>query len=448
MQQELSDLDELVIRCRGDAARTYIREAVACYKGGAYRSAVVATWIAILYDFLDKLRELEMSGDAAAKVKLQEFETARANNNWKASLQFESTLLESAQKQFELLSPLEVIDLNRLSEDRNRCAHPSMSSSSEPYRATAELARSHIKNAVSYLLEHPPVQGKAAFDRIMKDIQSEYFPRDTDRAIEFFRAGPLTRARQPLVRNLVIALSKTVLGQVLKTAERARMFAALNAIAEMYRQQTEGVLRELLPQLAAAQPDKRFYRLIFYVARVNGTWEFLGSAGQIKTANYIEKADNKNAFRFLPYALQLPALKPLAKKRLADASTETLARVINFSKSAEYAEFSVPLFEKAGSFRKAEALFEELILPQAEFLDGSYGKRILGAFCENGQITYASRIPGLYLEFLKNTSRLDDELKPSWKQVFNLIETEKRNITSAEGLCAALKKRFGFKAQG
>jgi hypothetical protein len=81
MQQELSDLDELVIRCRGDAARAYIREAVACYKGSAYRSAVVATWIAVLYDFLDKLRELEMSGDAAARVKLQEFEAARANNN-------------------------------------------------------------------------------------------------------------------------------------------------------------------------------------------------------------------------------------------------------------------------------------------------------------------------------------------------------------------------------
>src|ERR1700694_2491898 len=114
MQEELSDLDALVLRCRGDAARTYIREAVACYKSGAFRSSIVATWIAVLYDFLDKLRELEMTGDLGAKVKLQDFEAARASNNWKASLQFETTLLESAQNQFELLSPLEVVDLNRL----------------------------------------------------------------------------------------------------------------------------------------------------------------------------------------------------------------------------------------------------------------------------------------------------------------------------------------------
>jgi len=442
MQEELSDLDALVLRCRGDAARTYIREAVACYKSGAFRSSIVATWIAVLYDFLDKLRELEMTGDAAAKVKLEQFEGARASGNWKASLEFEATILKSAQDQFELLSPVEVIDLNRLAEDRNRCAHPSMSSSSEPYRVTAELARNHIKNAVIYLLEQPPVQGKAAFDRIMKDIQSEYFPRDTERAVEFFRAGPLARARQPLVRNLTIALSKHVLSQVLKTTERARIFAALNAIVEMYRQQTEGILRDLLPQLAAALPDKRFYRVIFFVARVQGTWESLGNAGQIKAATYVEKSTEEDAYRFLPYAVQVPALRELANKRLVDASVETLTRVISASRSGEYGEMAVSRFELAGSFRRAEALFEELIMPLAELLSIPDAKRVLEAFCKNGQITYAGRIPALYLKLLKSTAKLDDDLKQQWKKIYDTIQGEK--MISGEPLTSALKKRFGF----
>jgi hypothetical protein len=442
MQEELSDLDELVLRCRGDAARTYIREAVACYKSGAFRSSIVATWIAVLYDFLDKLRELEMTGDAAAKAKLQEFEGARTSNNWRASLQFEATLLESAQNQFELLSPLEVVDLNRLVEDRNRCAHPSMSSSSEPYRATAELARSHIKNAVTYLLEQPPVQGKAAFDRIIKDIQSEYFPRDTEKAVEFFRVGPLARARQPLVRNLTIALSKTVLGQVLKNAVRTRMFAALNAIVEMYRQQTEGILRDLLPRLTAAQPDERFYRVIFFAGRVQGAWDFLGNAGQIKAANYVESADKKDAYRFLPYAVEIPALKPLANKRLVDSSTETLARVIASTKAAEYAEMALARFEQAGSFRGAEALFEELVMPQAKFLSAADARRVLKAFCKNGQIAYASRIPSLYLEFLKITTGLDKDIEPQWKEIYDYIRGEES--IEAPTLASALKKRFKF----
>ncbi len=442
MQEELSDLDALVLRCRGDSARTYIREAVACYKSGAFRSSIVATWIAVLYDFLDKLREMEMAGDAAAKAKLEQFEGARASGNWKASLEFETTLLESAQKQFELLSPVEIIDLNRLSEDRNRCAHPSMSSSSEPYRATAELARNHIKNAVTFLLEQPPVQGKAAFDRIMKDIQSEYFPWDTEKAVEFFRAGPLARARQPLVRNLTIALSKHVLSQVLKTTERARMFAALNAIVEMYRQQTEGILRDLLPKLVAAQPDKRFYRIIFFVASVQGTWEFLGHAGQIKAATYVEKSSDEDANRFLPHAVRVPPLKEIAIKRLDSANFETLARVIRANTSEEYAGMAVSRFEMAGSFRRAEALFEELVMPLAGLLTAHDAKRVLQAFVKNGQIMYAARIPGLYLGLLESTARLDDDLKEHWKKVFDTIQAE--NSIAGELLASALKKRFGF----
>lgn len=444
MQEELSDLDELVLRCRGDAARTYIREAVACYKSGAFRSSIVATWIAVVYDFLDKLRELEMSGDPAAKAKLQDFEGARTSNNWRASLQFETAVLELAQDPFELLSPLEAIDLKRLADDRNRCAHPSMSSSSQPYRATAELARSHIKNAVSYFLEQPPVQGKAAFDRIMKDIQSEFFPRDTDKAIDYFRAGPLARARQPLVRNLTISLSKYVMGQVPKPGERGRMFAALNAIVEMYRQQTEGILRDLLPKLAAAQPDEDFYRVIFYAARVQGAWEFLGNAGQIKARNYVEKSNDQDADRFLPQAVQIQALKPLANKRLANASDATLARVINTSRSGEYAEMALPRFENAGTFRRAEALFEELIMPLAEFLAAPHAKRVLAAFCQNTQVTYAERIPALYLEFLKRAIRLDDDLKLHWREIYDKIQAEKENIPAGGPLTSALKERFGF----
>lgn len=198
-QEGLSDLDELVIRCRSVAARTYITEAVACYKAGAYRAAIVATWIAASFDFLAKLRELEMTGDANAKKKLEDFESARASGNIKASLEFERTLIDSAREQFELLSPIEAMDIERLFEDRNRCAHPSMSSAYEPYDPSAELARAHIRNVVIHLLQQAPVQGKAALDRIVTDITSDYFPVNSKQAVEFFKNGPLVRARQPLV---------------------------------------------------------------------------------------------------------------------------------------------------------------------------------------------------------------------------------------------------------
>lgn len=55
----LQDLDELVLKCRDERARAYIREAVLCFKAGAYRSAIVATWIAVAFDVIDKIPELE-----------------------------------------------------------------------------------------------------------------------------------------------------------------------------------------------------------------------------------------------------------------------------------------------------------------------------------------------------------------------------------------------------
>lgn len=189
-QEGLSDLDELVIRCRSLAARTYIAEAVACYKAGAYRASIVAAWIAATYDFLAKLRELEMAGDANARQQLETFEKARASGNIKASLEFERQLVDTAQTQFELLSPIEALDIRRLLEDRNRCAHPSMSSAFEPYDPSAELARSHIRNVVVHLLQQAPVQGKAALERIVADIQSEYFPLNNKQAVEFFKTWP------------------------------------------------------------------------------------------------------------------------------------------------------------------------------------------------------------------------------------------------------------------
>ena len=63
----LGDLDELVISCRTEEARSYVSEAVACYKAGAFRACIVAAWIAVVYDLLAKIKELALGGDLEAQ---------------------------------------------------------------------------------------------------------------------------------------------------------------------------------------------------------------------------------------------------------------------------------------------------------------------------------------------------------------------------------------------
>src|SRR5450830_1042284 len=70
MNKGLVDLDELILSCRDEVAKNYISEAIDCYKTGAYRAAIVAAWVAVIYDFIHKLRELELTGDKRAVQRL------------------------------------------------------------------------------------------------------------------------------------------------------------------------------------------------------------------------------------------------------------------------------------------------------------------------------------------------------------------------------------------
>jgi hypothetical protein len=71
MYEAFIDLDELIVRCRDKLSRKFIQEAVSCYRAGAFRSCIVATWNAVVFDFLHKLRELELFGDPEAANLLE-----------------------------------------------------------------------------------------------------------------------------------------------------------------------------------------------------------------------------------------------------------------------------------------------------------------------------------------------------------------------------------------
>jgi|LQAB01.1.fsa_nt_gi hypothetical protein len=170
--EQLSDLEELILRCRSDNARGHIREAVLAYKAGAYRASIVSAWTAIVFDFIDKIRELTISGSAEARNWLANYEKFQAEFDKgnkcaiKQLLALENDVLFSARDKFSLISNNEFIDLERLKEDRNRCAHPTFQRIETPYYPTAEQARYHIKNSVLHVLSQPPVQGKYALENL------------------------------------------------------------------------------------------------------------------------------------------------------------------------------------------------------------------------------------------------------------------------------------------
>lgn len=75
LNESLADIEALTLRCRSEESKSYIAEATLCYRAGAHRAAIVSTWIAVVFDLVDKIRDLALSGDAAARELESRFQT-------------------------------------------------------------------------------------------------------------------------------------------------------------------------------------------------------------------------------------------------------------------------------------------------------------------------------------------------------------------------------------
>ncbi len=136
MQERLVNLDEMVLRCRDEAAKESISEALTCYRAGAFRACIVTTWLAVVFDFVAKLREMAGGGHGEASVILNEFDSICADltdTRVGRSQKFEREVLSYAKDKLQLLSPFEYDELERLYKDRHKCAHPSMSTVEQIY---------------------------------------------------------------------------------------------------------------------------------------------------------------------------------------------------------------------------------------------------------------------------------------------------------------------------
>lgn len=430
----LVDLDELALRCRDEKARQYIDEAVRCYKAGAYRSCIVSTWNAVVFDYLHKLRELEMSGDKNAQLRLEEFEVIRSGGESKLKevLDFERTVLEVAATDFELLTPLEKIDLKRIQDDRNRCAHPSMQSPEAPYHPSAELARAHMRNAVEILLEKEPVQGKAAFSRICGEIQSKYFPTNKEAAIHHFKSGPLRRARKVLLRNLFLGITRSYLSESISLDERKRQLAAISAIFEMHRGVAEDIFRTDLPNIFRAAADEILWGLIAYCRRVPFAWDVMDEATRGRLRVYLRMVTGEDLLKAINYGIHVPVLKEIAISRLESVSTEEFAKLIAASPLSEYLSPAICRFESVRSWRSAENIAKCLILPLSEVFDVQNIQKVLLTVRDNDQIWDAGGMHDILVDFFDATVRFHPNTGVAWQDLLQELNSMTTRYSNTE----------------
>jgi hypothetical protein len=242
--KSFADLDEMVLLCHDEKARSYLVEAIASYKAGAMRASMISAWIAVCFDFIDKVRQLELQDDAAAAVIAKKLHASQQGINFAEALAFERDILENARTTLGLISNSEHKDLSRLYEDRHRCAHPSMNADGEIFQPTAEQVRYHIRTAVMTMLSQPATSGKASLEQLVLQVKGEFFPTEKAKAWVILEKGPLAKPRPALVRNFIVVLIKIMLTPASASGERIRAAAALNSLKTLHPEECHSVLEK------------------------------------------------------------------------------------------------------------------------------------------------------------------------------------------------------------
>ncbi len=402
----LADLDELVLLCLNKRSYPYISEAVSCYKVGAFRACIVTTWIAVCFDIIEKLSDLSLAGDKAADTILRNIENARSRNDITRALKLEKDLLGHAKDDFELLSPIEHADLERLHEDRNRCAHPSLISVEQPFTPSAELARVHIRSAVTHLIQHPPVQGKYALERLKADVRSEYFPTDKGKASTSLASGPLKRPRDSLVRSFSIWLLKIVLADTCEHSLRRRSYAALLATRSMNVKVFETLLSEKLTPLFRATDDEDIHLSISLLEELEDCWQYLDDDVKRRLEVYVYCLP-ANRIEDLNFLLSFAPLSSQAKSRLQRASSKELGAALFFRLHPLIADKIIDIYIYSRSYSEANAWSETFAIAiYVDCFTASQQVRMLRGMAANGEILGSFQVENV-IESLRHSKRID-----------------------------------------
>ncbi len=203
------DLDSLLELTRSQSSRQYIEEAIAAYKAMSYRGAIVQTWVAVVFDIFDKSRELAIGGSPAAIAFISELNAIQSRIQTgeiaaiKQALEIEQNILAFAKEKLEIINDIQMRELERIKEDRNKCAHPSFLKINIPYQPGPELARCHIATACRHLLSEPPIQGKFAISQALATVRGAFFPGSLGKAQSALSIHDLPNASEPMLRGII-----------------------------------------------------------------------------------------------------------------------------------------------------------------------------------------------------------------------------------------------------
>lgn len=450
----MRDLEEHIARVHNAEVRPLVREAYRCYTAGAARAAIVLTWTAVCADLIDKARVLQERGEAQAGALNTDVDSAQGSLDTdavRAMQRVENSLLDTAVE-LELIDVTQRLQLERLKDDRNLCAHPSLRPLGELFEPPLEYARAHLAIALDAVLVHPASQGRKVVDSFAAHVLDAAFVGDPDHIAHAFyrRVRPAARrrvvefaARHAMLEPLVDSTDATALADRMATClgifaaeDRHLVRALVGKFSDRLLEAPVPAQRRAMARLGdldmfwAGLDEPMRSQLDAIVRDIGNTHAGLNSWETPKLGESQSAALSLVALSDLRIAL--PSLEPA----FLGMKAQRRAAVIAHRPSAYFAAHIAQLMADAGSYDEGELIARTALLPCAPHLTLEQTQAVLRAWQDNPQC-WGRAMPGYAVNLYHATANLGPDRDPLWSAFLQeLVDDEAESQYSI--ICAGI----------
>jgi hypothetical protein len=431
----MHSLEDLINDVRDENSKAHVREAISAYNSGAFRAAIITTWIAVAFDLTAKIRELADQSDKAAIEWVDKLTGAISDSSRQSLQKIESELLDDAKNKFSFINEREFIELQRLYADRHVCAHPAFVDSETIFTASPELVRSHFRAAISAVLSQPPTPGKQLLDRYFEAAESHSWPTESAQLGQYLHNVYFSRGKDSLQSSVTKCTIKGILFPPKgNEATAARMAAAAHEIEKINPGLFRGALKQILSKRISGDSiqDDGFLRLIAGLGDMDILWICVDDSTRDRMTCTIEKASLSDLTARGIFSIKLAC---------ANAESAKMKRHEELGEESNYEELKnavaatpIQLFwpqilkqlKSASSYRTAEERVRDVAVPLAPTLDDVSLKDLANAIKNNNQIRLASAMPG-YVDLIFDESPKTKINLTIWKELSEWLKAQEKD---------------------
>lgn len=247
-------MEELLARIPGSDIRDYMREALSCYMAGAYRGALVLSYIALFDDLLAKLGELGNVNSTAKSIFID------ATKKKADQDVYENYLIEQLTSK-SLISGLDSAFLTTLRTLRNKSAHPS------GHKPSPEEARFVFFETIDRFLSRPILSTTQLVDELIARLKNiNFFPSTSISDIRNVVRDELTNLHDEAIPQLVTKMAAAITSADASIKKNSSYF--LIGLSKLDRPLANAALQTKL--ITSKSDDADYHDVIIQAISANG----------------------------------------------------------------------------------------------------------------------------------------------------------------------------------